>query len=644
MIRADPPRAPLLRCWPLRWPCCCRCRAGPGEAAVMRRATELREAPGDDGPQRRRAAGRSRRHPHWASARAPGCRCAPRPAPPAGCTCSTSARPRAATAAAAAAGGALRGVTGLFGGSPPAAHDRATSTSASAAWTRRTWPRPSPTPAPSRRWKPCARAKRQARQFARDAPLAPRRSSRCPRRRAAPRSHRRRHTPCNRWRHADAPALPLLLAAACRRARADARRSARSATSSAAAAAGNLAGRRHPAAPAPPRPPRPAATCSQLLSQSVGTIDEPQGDRDRPPAGRGAAGQQAAAPGRRAAALREPAGALDRLQSGRPQLPWTFGVLDDPGFNAFAAPGGYVFVTKGLVDRVDEAELAGILAHEITHVTERHHLQALRAKARAGLATQLLASQTAQQRRSARCVRADAGAGQNLYSSGLDQGDEFEPDRQGVALAARAGFDPYGLPGGAAAAAHRGAGQPAVHAVAVARTRRRSSGWSCWSRRWAAGWTRWPASRSVTHRAADLAARAKPLTRARGRGCQRRACAAEHEDARDHQHRARRDPGGERLAQQHTPMQDGGQRADHAGLRRRGRADALDRHHHQQHRHRRAQRGVQQRQPDHLRRHREAPLPSGRSTTNCSDAAQAGHLVASPTSRSEPRRCTSWPL
>ena len=56
------------------------------------------------------------------------------------------------------------------------------------------------------------------------------------------------------------------------------------------------------------------------------------------------------------------------LQSSRPQLPWTFAVLDDPGFNAFAAPGGYIFVTKGLVDRVDEAELAGILAHEITHV------------------------------------------------------------------------------------------------------------------------------------------------------------------------------------------------------------------------------------------------------------------------------------
>ncbi len=133
------------------------------------------------------------------------------------------------------------------------------------------------------------------------------------------------------------------------------------------------------------------------------------------------------------------------LQSSRPQLPWTFAVLDDAGFNAFAAPGGYVFVTKGLVDRVaDEAELAGILAHEIVHVTGKHHLLAIAKSARAGLLTQVIGSQ----------VRGElAGAvsaqflslGRDLYSRGLDQGDEYEADRQGVALAARAGFDPYGL-------------------------------------------------------------------------------------------------------------------------------------------------------------------------------------------------------
>lgn len=183
----------------------------------------------------------------------------------------------------------------------------------------------------------------------------------------------------------------------------------------------------------------------QMLSESVNNIDEPKEIE---------IGRQLAAVLLGAKPL-DPDMALQRyvnslgrwisLQSDRPQLPWSFAVIDDKGFNAFAAPGGYVFVTRGLVDSVDEAELAGILAHEIIHVTNKHHLQALRAKARAGLATTLLASQ----------VRSNVGGvvaqqllamGKEVYSKGLDQGDEFDADRNGVALAARAGFDPYGLP------------------------------------------------------------------------------------------------------------------------------------------------------------------------------------------------------
>lgn len=135
------------------------------------------------------------------------------------------------------------------------------------------------------------------------------------------------------------------------------------------------------------------------------------------------------------------------LQSPRPGLPWTFVVLDDGGYNAFAAPGGYVFVTKGLIDRcADESELAGILAHEITHVTSKHHLQAIRQSAMAGVGTRLLASQ----------IRTNNVAGQlvkdqllslfrTVYTKGLSQTDEFEADRSGVSLAAKSGFDPYGL-------------------------------------------------------------------------------------------------------------------------------------------------------------------------------------------------------
>ena len=197
-----------------------------------------------------------------------------------------------------------------------------------------------------------------------------------------------------------------------------------------------------PAAPAAPA----ANDLLQMLSQSVDSIDEPREIE---------IGRQLASvllgskPLHPDAALQRYVNRLGRwisLQSDRPQLPWTFGVLDDPGFNAFAAPGGYIFVTKGLVDQVDEAELAGILAHEITHVTARHHLKALGAKARSGIATQLIASQVRSNAVGSFVSGQMLALGRDLYARGLDRGDEFDADRQGVALAARAGFDPYGLP------------------------------------------------------------------------------------------------------------------------------------------------------------------------------------------------------
>jgi len=182
-----------------------------------------------------------------------------------------------------------------------------------------------------------------------------------------------------------------------------------------------------------------------LLSQSLEQIDEPKEIE---------IGRQLAAvllgskPLHPDMALQRYVNQLGRwisLQSSRPHLPWTFAVLDDPGFNAFAAPGGYVFVTKGLLDRVaDEAELAGILAHEITHVTAKHHLQAIAKTARAGLLTRVIGSQVKGELAGAVSAQF-LSLGRDLYSRGLDQGDEYDADRSGVALAARAGFDPYGL-------------------------------------------------------------------------------------------------------------------------------------------------------------------------------------------------------
>lgn len=133
------------------------------------------------------------------------------------------------------------------------------------------------------------------------------------------------------------------------------------------------------------------------------------------------------------------------LQTERPDLPWTFGVLDDPGFNAFATPGGYVFVTKGLIGRMrSEAELAGVLAHEIGHVLKKHHLHAVQKNAGFALVGDLVS--TASKGGNEHAKEAFLNIGRKLYASGLDQSDEFEADRLGVVIAARAGFDAYGLP------------------------------------------------------------------------------------------------------------------------------------------------------------------------------------------------------
>ena len=62
--------------------------------------------------------------------------------------------------------------------------------------------------------------------------------------------------------------------------------------------------------------------------------------------------------------------------SHRPTLPWTFTVVDVPAVNAFALPGGYIYVTRGLLAHLsDESELAGVLGHEVGHVTARHASQ-----------------------------------------------------------------------------------------------------------------------------------------------------------------------------------------------------------------------------------------------------------------------------
>jgi predicted Zn-dependent protease len=132
-------------------------------------------------------------------------------------------------------------------------------------------------------------------------------------------------------------------------------------------------------------------------------------------------------------------------QSERPNLPWHFGVIESNDVNAFAAPGGYVFLTKGLYLKLaSEAELAGVLAHEVGHVIKRHHIEVMRKGAAISLGESFL--QKKMQDNKNDYIKNLVGNGAEIFARSLDKDAEFEADRIGVVLAARAGYEPYSLP------------------------------------------------------------------------------------------------------------------------------------------------------------------------------------------------------
>jgi len=132
-------------------------------------------------------------------------------------------------------------------------------------------------------------------------------------------------------------------------------------------------------------------------------------------------------------------------QTERAHLPWQFGVLDHGNLNAFAVPGGTIFITRGLLEKMrSEAELAGVLGHEIVHVLRKHHLKAIQKGAQTALAGEGLS--TALRDRAGPARDKLIAFGTEMYSRGLDKSDELEADRLGIVIAARAGYDAYGLP------------------------------------------------------------------------------------------------------------------------------------------------------------------------------------------------------
>jgi predicted Zn-dependent protease len=130
-------------------------------------------------------------------------------------------------------------------------------------------------------------------------------------------------------------------------------------------------------------------------------------------------------------------------QSERPDLPWRFGVIESEDINAFAAPGGYIMLTKGLYRKLtNEAQLAGVLGHEIGHVVKKHQLKVLQKQQLLNIGAGFLSDKYAKDNKLASKA---IGTGAEISARSLDKSAEYEADRLGLSYAARAGYEPYGL-------------------------------------------------------------------------------------------------------------------------------------------------------------------------------------------------------
>jgi len=128
-------------------------------------------------------------------------------------------------------------------------------------------------------------------------------------------------------------------------------------------------------------------------------------------------------------------------QSTRAKLPWTFIVLDTDGVNAFAAPGGFVHITRGALALIkSEAELAGVLGHEIAHVAQKHTVNAIRKSN----AVQIGTSESSSNRAALLGALANRAYDMVLENS-FDRGDELDADKEGILLVQKAGYTGTGL-------------------------------------------------------------------------------------------------------------------------------------------------------------------------------------------------------
>ena len=120
-------------------------------------------------------------------------------------------------------------------------------------------------------------------------------------------------------------------------------------------------------------------------------------------------------------------------------VPYRFSVLNSNILNAFAAPGGYIFVTTGLLAQLkDEAQLACVLGHEITHVSQRHVIKEIQKSRIANAAIPSYAKASAEK---AQWMKQVTDLAIQMIWKGLSREDELESDRLGIEIASKAGYD-----------------------------------------------------------------------------------------------------------------------------------------------------------------------------------------------------------
>ena len=131
--------------------------------------------------------------------------------------------------------------------------------------------------------------------------------------------------------------------------------------------------------------------------------------------------------------------------SPRADLEWHFYIVDSPDINAFAVPGGFIYVNRGLIERAQNmSELAGPMGHEIGHVVLRHSIKQMAQQQNANVGVTLLCGFTRVCESGAAGTAIQLGAGAAFAR--FSRQDESEADEQGVIFTTRAGIDPRGIP------------------------------------------------------------------------------------------------------------------------------------------------------------------------------------------------------